>query len=208
MLNYREIIRSFQEQQEAANQANEQRYEQLLGQLRGTQSNVLGTHDQIIDMISSLGDEERQDIERRASQAMSQADQDLISRGLNNTTVRESVKRGVQSDAERANRKLTEQLTAQRATALQSRAQDAMQLGNMIAGAIERRTDRGPDAGLLAQLMQSMGEGQGANSGGGYSAFRRSAGHESLWDRSRRRSGGSPGQSTRRSSGGFSHFKR
>lgn len=117
--NITDIIKRFEAAQLAANKANEDRYQQILSSLSGQ------------------GAAARRRVDQQATQAGGAADQDLISRGLGNTTIRQSVQRGVASDKELANQSIDEQVAGMR------------------AGVMERRNDEGPDLSMYANLIQA-----------------------------------------------------
>jgi len=118
-INLNDIMRRFEAAQLAANQANEKRYQDILASLSG------------------MGTAARTRVAQQKTQAQGGADQDLISRGLGNTTIRQSVQRGIASDAELANQSIDEQVTGMR------------------AGVMERRNDTGPDLSMYANLLQA-----------------------------------------------------
>lgn len=66
---------------------------------------------QLMGLIGQYGEGARDDIMRKYAGERSRSDQDMINRGLGNTTVREAVQRGLTEDEERANRRLDEQLS-------------------------------------------------------------------------------------------------
>lgn len=111
--------------QNAANAANEQRYQQMLG------------------LAKKYGTTSNQNINQwqRKTQASTQAS--LSDRGLGNTTVVDTMKRGVTAEANRQRNEVGEN--------------KAM----MTAGIIERRTDQAPNLPLYAQLASQPGATNG-----------------------------------------------
>jgi hypothetical protein len=164
-INYREILDTYERLQDEANAANQRRYDQLLGTIRGGRESTMG-------LLEGLGESELGRIDQRREQERGRAEQDLISRGLGNTTIRESVLRGVEDDAGRLRNELTEDVSRQKAGVEQA-------FTSMLAQAIEGRTDRGPDLGAMAQLLQQAASGPdgtlhtglSANARAGRSAF-------------------------------------
>lgn len=164
-INYRDILNTYEQLQNEANAANQRRYDQLLGTIRGGRESTMG-------LLEGLGDSELGRIDQRREQERGRSEQDLISRGLGNTTIRESVLRGVEDDAGRLRNELTEDVSRQKAGVEQN-------FTAMLAQAIEGRTDRGPDLGAMAQLMQmaasepggTLHTGMSANARAGRSAF-------------------------------------
>lgn len=119
-----DIIKQLQQAQTQANTANEQRYQDILKQYEG-----MGAAG-----MARIGQAEQQQQARGT--------QDLISRGLGNTTITSAVSRGVASDAEMARQQLQENVAQQR------------------AGVMERRTDQGPDLSMYANLISQAAQGQ------------------------------------------------
>ncbi len=119
-----DIIGQMQAAQNKANQANEQRYQQILGQ------------------YANLGQAGRARIEEQTTRRQAAATQNLVSRGLGNTTITSAVERGIGRDAEISRQELDERVAVQK------------------AGVMERRTDTGPDLGMFANLLQQAGQQQ------------------------------------------------
>ena len=165
-INFQDVIGKFEKAQADANAANEARYTQLIAALQDLMGRSAGTYDDILKNIESTGGVARQRVERDTAKMIGRSEQDLISRGLGNTTIRSSVQRGIRSDAEFANQAIDEQLTTQRANALQSRIGDDIRTTGMFADAIERRNDIGPDLGQYAALL-SQAAAAGAGGAGG-----------------------------------------
>lgn len=147
-IDYQKILDTYKQLQDAANQANEARYQQIIG--------PGGIYDRVADLIATVGQGQQERIDMGAARAGADVNQSMISRGLGNTTIRNAAQRGVQDDANRASRELAESVASQQA---------GVELGR--AGVMERRTDQGPDAGLIAQLMMSMGQAQALSQGTG-----------------------------------------
>lgn len=162
-LNIQAIMAGVGQQQEWANQANLQRYQDILGQFQG------------------LGEAGMQRIEGARQQAIGTGTQDLISRGLYNTTIAGGIPRAAGADAEMARQSLQEGIQAQ------------------MAGVMERRSDIGPNLGFLSSLI-SAGAGStagqptpGAGDGGQQGLTQVSVPGdpgESLWSQSNRGAGG------------------
>jgi hypothetical protein len=116
-----QIAMQLQAQYDKANKANESRYGQLLG------------------LADQQGQAAMAQNQRQTTRELGAGQASLINRGLGNSTIVDSTRRGT--------------LNASNAR--------ADQIGNMVAqnkaGVIERRTDAGPDVGLYAQLLSQPG---------------------------------------------------
>lgn len=162
---YETILSNYRQLHEQANEANEQRYQNILDQINTGGEQLGSTYDRMEGLLGGLGDSDRERIGQQQTQARGQADQDLTTRGLGNTTVRSSVMRGIDEDAGRAQRDVTERVGRQQAGMLQSRAGAEQQQNQFLAQMMERRTDQGPDMGAFMQLMQQAGQAQGMGAG-------------------------------------------
>lgn len=179
-INYREILDTYRNLQEEANRANQQRYNQLLG-------TIDTGRDTVMDLLGDLGESQFGRIDQTRQRERGRAEQDLISRGLGNTTIRESVLRGVEDDAQRAQSELTEQISRQKAGA-------ETDFTRMLASAIEGRSDVGPDLAMMAQLMQQAASGPSGTLHTGLSANAR-AGRDAFGNPMGRYSSGGGGTS-------------
>lgn len=134
---------SYQGAIDSANAANENRFASGLELL-------LKRAEQAGQAIQGLNYEGMNDIGRMFGQQRARADQDLINRGLANTTVREGVMRGYATDEQAArNRYADEQVR-------QNIDENYRQQGD-LANWIGARNDVGPDMGQLANLASGVG---------------------------------------------------
>jgi hypothetical protein len=131
------------EAQMAANAANDARYNAILG---GYDSRIGGVEGD----LSKLGATERQAIEDRHVQSKAAADQDLLTRGLGDSTIRSSVMRGYDTEKDRSLTRLAEDQTRLRLEYLPALQGDRLSF-------MERRNDVAPDPMNYAQLGQNLG---------------------------------------------------
>lgn len=209
------LLQQFEQAHTEGNAANEARYGELLsgyqqradtsgqaagniagqyGQLASAQQGALGNVQQgygqratdIMGQFDTLGNQQRSDLAARYGQQRSSADQDLVSRGLGNTTIRSSVMAGLGSQENQDLARLNESLTGQRlgyqsqltgdTLGAQERAAgvnyqaglQGAQFGERAAGTaaglagdrlgvIERRTDTTPTLQDVANLSLNVG---------------------------------------------------
>jgi hypothetical protein len=158
--NYNNILQGYQQTQ-AQQQAAQQGVQQGYGNLSGA---VLGG-------IQGIGASRSQDIASDYARQSGAAAQSLISRGLGNTTIQDSVQRGLAFDKSRADTTLANQMAG-----LQAGYQSQLGLAGLgYAGqAAAQNTDQAnrqlgwmnsvnagyPDASLYARLAQMYGAGQ------------------------------------------------
>ena len=127
-----------------ANAANESRYQSILQGYGDVYNRAMGT-------VAGISGQDRADLLRQYQRASAQGDQDLINRGLSNTTVRSAVQRGFEEDLAAGNRRLSD------ARMREMIGLDTSLSGNTLNFA-ERRSDVPPDMGQLAQLGQGLGQ--------------------------------------------------
>lgn len=140
---------SYQQQIDAANASNMSRYDQGLNAL-------LDRMDRAGFAINNMTQERLRDIGRSYDAQRARSDQDLIDRGLANTTVREGVIRGLQTNqTQDVNRYMDDQLR-------QNLNEDFRQTGSIVDW-IGGRNDVAPSTGDLANLASGVGSaGPGA----------------------------------------------
>jgi hypothetical protein len=161
-INYDDIIRQIEGAQKKANDANLARYQELLAHIDslGQQVGSAGTYGQAESYIQNIGNAARQRIGETGIQQKGLADQDLISRGLGNTTIRTSAMRGIASDTERQMQSADEMEMTAKAGLMERRAGLETDIGKLKASAIEGRYDKGPDMSMYANLLQAASAGQ------------------------------------------------
>jgi hypothetical protein len=171
------LLKALQGQNDSANKDGMAQYENLLKTVGGVQSDVLGMgglYDQAAGAMDSMGNSARRRITEGTTQKKAQASQDLVSKGLFNTTIGSSVNRGIDSDAERSMQDVDEQVSGARAGLLTQKAGATMNIGSLMADSILSRRNQGPDMGLYANLLQALtsaGGGSGSPFGSGGSGI-------------------------------------
>ncbi len=150
------IIRQMQQQEAQRNEDALGRYAQAntLAQQLTQQVGAMGTYGAAEAQMNMVGNAAHQRISEGATQQFAQADQDLMNRGLGNTTIRSSVQRGIGMDEQRAMNELDEGLAAQRSGLLERRAGQEFQSGVNEIDTLLSRVDEPIDYGLMAGLLQ------------------------------------------------------
>ena len=119
----------------------------LIGQMQAAQDKANAANEarylEMMQQFEGLGTAGQARIQESTARQQAASTQDLTSRGLGNTTITGAMSRGIAREGESATQELGERVAMQK------------------AGAMERRTDQGPDMGMFAQLMQAMMQGQG-----------------------------------------------
>lgn len=132
---YQQLLDWYQRAYDEARQANEQRYQQMMG-----------IYNQRLSAGQGLFAQGSAEVDRAFTQRASSAQQGLVSAGLANSTVLPSVLSGI----DRARGEAMAGV-AQRAAAYRTGLQGD------LAQAIERRTDEYPSIQMLLQLAQGLG---------------------------------------------------
>lgn len=144
---------------DSANAANQERYEKLLASVAGTQADVTGgggTFDQMEGLMADMGREGTARIQDNRTQQLASSEQDLMSRGLGNTTIRETAKRGINTDIERQQQALNENVALMKSGVKGQKAGAQIDLGRLMSNSILSRQDVGPNQDLYAQLVSQM----------------------------------------------------
>lgn len=139
------LASSYQTAWDAANEANEQRYQDIL-------SGRIELRDRNMDRINSIGDQQIKDANDYYSYRTGAESQALASRGMGATTARTSINNRIANERGDALNRIYDDLNRRRMDA------DAS-LSEGIYGFMERREDEGPDFNQLANLAGQLGEG-------------------------------------------------
>lgn len=141
------VAQSYGQQQDAANQANEGRYQAILG-------GHLGRLEGANQAFAGLSDQDRQDTQQQFQNYRGTLEQDLVNRGLGNTTVRSNVLTGVEREENAALRRLADQRTLQQLGVTMGAQGDTLRF-------MEGRTDQAPDYQQMLALLQMYGQSGG-----------------------------------------------
>ena len=141
-LNTAGILQRFEAAQTEANKANIKRYRQLLGSIKQLGVQTKQTYGKAFKNIAKLGQSARGRVEQGGTRALAESEQDLINRGLGNTSIRETARRGIRSDVEQNQLAIDEQVGAQRSNLFQNRAGMEFVSISCAVDAIEQRSRR------------------------------------------------------------------
>jgi hypothetical protein len=152
-----QLLSEWRRTQDEAKKANEDRYNDIINYGNQRLTRNLGRSE-------GLGTIDRQQIGKDYDRLSANADQDLISRGFRNSSVRQNVQRSVEDDRQFANARLGEMLRREQIGI-------DMDASGDVIGAMERRTDSYPEQ-LTSLFMQlglagQLGGSYGAGGGGG-----------------------------------------
>lgn len=199
----------YQQQYQAAlemNRKNNENVQRGYGQLRSDADQIYNNiytnldkrYGDVLGRIAGTNTSNIRDIEANARAQSAAANQNLVSRGLGNSTIVNSMNRGINSDRQREITRSNEafaqlgagyadRIWGDRTNAQQNKAQMMAGLGTQQLGAMERIQAGYPDAAMFGSLAQMYGAqaeadknrklqeaamqraGQGVQSAGGYS---------------------------------------
>jgi hypothetical protein len=145
------LIASYQRAQSKAQADSLAQYQQLMKGVQGTTADVNG-------LLGQLGKTGETRIAENEKNQIGQAEQDAVSRGLGNTTIRQSMIQGVQKNAEQARQSLSESVAGQKIGV-------KMNLAQMYGDAVLSRQNIAPGSdylSLISQLGAAGGGGGGA----------------------------------------------
>jgi hypothetical protein len=148
-----------------ANNAGLQQFRRLMGatnRIGQKQFGPNGLYNQAIGAQSQMGNTAHQQVADTTAQNAAQADQDLVSRGLGNTTVRSSVQRGIQSDAMKQNQAINESVANAKSGLLSQQAGALENYGNFKANSILSKQNVPPDLQMYMSLIQQLAASGGA----------------------------------------------
>ena len=148
-----DIVKQLQAAQTAANKANEQRYQDILGQY---------------DTLGKAGETRIQQTEQ---QAQAKSTQDLTARGLGNTTITSAASRGIASDAEASRQQLQEGITQQKVGVMERKTEQGPDM-SMYANLLQKAAagQQGNKLGPGGRTLVSGGTGDWAQ---GFSQWQR-----------------------------------
>jgi len=148
------VAGEFQSGQDAANRANERRFQQGLAGFRGRRNRVLG-------ILEGVGDQRAEDITRLGQAEQGAATQDLVSRGLTASTIAPTIRTGIQSETQR-------RLGRSAADFAQLRAGAEERTSGDLLGFLERKTEQGPNLQAALAAQEAVGEASGGFDIGGF----------------------------------------
>lgn len=139
------VIGGYDQQMLNSRAAGNQAYQTLAGNYDAIAADAAATRARNMGRIDQYGNSMRQDLAIKNQQALAAANQSAIKRGLGNTTITDSLARGVNFDNQRQVMSLEDQL-------LQNRIATDSSLSNTYQGVLQNRAQ-----GLNSQANQNIG---------------------------------------------------
>jgi hypothetical protein len=185
-----DMVNQFQSAQDKANAANEKRYGEMMAGYAGLESSQNNQYGGLIDsltgrledrydkgmgILENAGAQEKEDIKQDYHNLGTEQGQDMVSRGFDMSTIKQTTEQGNKREERKSLGRLNDRLTNQRsgvhgqlsgdiANMLASMGQNKINATSGTAqnklGAMERRTDAGPDMAMFANLANALGQYQ------------------------------------------------
>lgn len=159
-----QLIQTLSQGTADANKAGMAQYTNLLNAVKGGSSAAMGMYKQAGQQIDNFGASQKQDIEQTRLNERGQDTQDLIGKGLGNTTILNNMLGGADTRATRANTNLGGTIAGMKSGLLTQQAGAKIDLTRLMGDSILSKQNTAPDMGMILSLLQSLG-GTGGGSG-------------------------------------------
>jgi hypothetical protein len=176
MPSWQELQRKLDE----ANAANQNRYMQLLTGSDAAKAEELGGlrtgYNEMLGLAGKGADAQRMQEQQNLKHAEGAAQADATSRGLGNTTILSSLRRGAENESAIRTQGINDAQDRNKLSVAQNYYHNLLAAtqgaNNRKMGFIENRTDQGPDLGMYYQLLSQPGAMGGGFNGGSYPMVR------------------------------------
>lgn len=152
------VYSDFQQQREAANRANEQRYQAILGGYQDLDRAYADRTQQLTGLLEGYGQAQREQLESDAARRQAGLQQDLAKRGITATSAVDAQRRGIERDLGYEQRQLDDMLTRQKLQYLTQLTGEELASRPRGLEFMERREDVGPSMQDLQSLAQLSGQ--------------------------------------------------
>lgn len=153
------IMKKLQDEQDKANAANQQRATEGMGDINSAYGKGSTNYANATADIANMGQAEGDRIDRNTQKSLGSSQQSAVSRGIGNTTITDSLARGITDDAELQHEGVNEQVGRLQSGLQTQQAGFENQYGQEQAGFLERQNDNGPDSGLYSSLIRAASSG-------------------------------------------------
>lgn len=153
------LLGGLQNQFDQFNQAGQEQFGQIQGITNAANQQILGEgglFSQAGGLLDSLGQRQKRRIGEQKQQALGQSEQNLVSSGLNNTTMRQNARRGIRRDADDAQQDLSERVNTARAGLLERQAAMEDQRANTTVDTELSKQNVPPNVEKFSGLLQQM----------------------------------------------------
>lgn len=154
-----DIMKRMQGQQDTANAANTQRGQQAGAAITFGHDSTNAAYGNAASQYANFGQAADTRINQNLQKNQGAAQQNLVSRGLGNTSITDAVMRGYQNDAELQHQQVGETKAQHLGDISMAQAQSERGYAQDYSGMLERQYDNGPDQSLYANLAKEAAAG-------------------------------------------------
>jgi hypothetical protein len=159
-----QLIQTLSQGTADANKAGMAQYTNLLNAVKGGSASAMDFYKQAGKQINNFGASEKQDIEQTRLNERGDLTQDLIGKGLGNTTILGNQLGGADTRATKANIALGGTIAGMKSGLLERTGGMKLDTTKLLGDSILSRQNMAPDMGMILNLLQSLG-GTGGGSG-------------------------------------------
>jgi len=162
-----QLIQSLTQSSADANKAGMAQYTNLMNSIKGGTKAIMGKgglYSKAGSQIENFGASQRGEIEDTRLAQRGELTQDLIGKGLGNTTILGNQLGGADTRATKANISLGDTIAMMKSGLLERKAGMKLDLTRLLGDTILSKQNVGPDLGVFLNLLQSLG-GTGGGSG-------------------------------------------
>lgn len=155
-----DLMRRFQTQQDRANQANEDRYQEGRGLYGDRMTNLNDFYNRAQGDVQQIGQQALADVQRQTASRQGSTQQSMIDRGFFNSSVMDSLTRRNVEEGNRATADINERQAGLRSGLTERHGLGLDQIRGEELGFLERRTDLAPNFSDLLPLIAQYGQSQ------------------------------------------------
>jgi hypothetical protein len=158
-----QLIASLSQGTSDANKAGMAQYTNLLNAIKGGSKSAMNMYNQAGKQIANYGASQKGEIEQTRLNERADVTQDMIGKGLGNTTILPTMLGGADTRATKANINLGDSIAGMKSGLLERKAGMQVDLTKLLGDSILSRQNQGPDMGMYLNLLQSLGMGGGGS---------------------------------------------
>ena len=158
---FKDFVESYKKSYDEARASNLKRYDEIIGNIKGQRKGARQESRSNLNYLRGQRKEQTRQTRRAFNELQSQSEQDLLDRGLSNTTVLPTLRSGMERDRRNA---VTNIRNAANQSILQERRYGQNRIDNINNNLLrfkEARTDAYPDLAPLLTLANQYGTAEG-----------------------------------------------
>jgi len=158
-----QLIAALSKSSAGANTAGEAQYQNLLNAMKLGSKQTMGYYKQAGQQIANFGASQKDEIEQTRLNQRAEVNQDMIGRGLGNTTILPTMLGGADTRATKANIALGDTIAGMKSGLLERTGGMKFDLTKLKGDSILSRQNVGPDMGMYLNLIQMLGASGGTS---------------------------------------------